>query len=104
VADAFQRGRSSGAEEERQQLGVRVEPHKSTTSEWLGLKKVLSVGYTHQIYYLGLPVGGPQTIVTSAEETWDQDRVDRVIAGASEVAAVCVRGLVEKGVKARLIK
>jgi len=101
-AEAFERGRAAGIAEEKQQLEVRVEPHQSSMSEWLGLKKVHTVGYTHQLYYRGVPVGGPQLIVTNVEERVDQDRLDRMLVAAGRVAEVYVKALVEKGVKAAL--
>lgn len=100
--DAFERGRAAGTAEEKQQLEVRVEPHQSITSEWLGLKRVQTVGYTHQLYYRGVPVGGPQLIVTSVEEKVDHDRMNAILAAAERLAQVYVKQLAEKGIKAAL--
>jgi hypothetical protein len=100
--DAFERGRVAGVAEEKQQLEVHVEPHQSITSEWLGLKKVQTVGYTHQLYYRGVPVGGPQLIVTSVEEKVDDDRMKGILAAAERLATVYVKQLAEKGIKAAL--
>lgn len=102
-SEAFERGRAAGMAEEKQQLEVRVEPHQSTTSEWLGLKKVQTVGYTHQLYYRGVPVGGPQLIVTSVEEKVDQDRMDAILSTAGRLAEVYVKQLAEKGIRAALL-
>ena len=95
-------GHAAGSRAEREKLEVRVTPHLSKECQWLGMKKILQVGYAQQIFYGGLPIGLPQTVITNVESTWNEEMVREVVAGAKEVAKVYTNELVKNGIRAAL--
>lgn len=100
----YLRGKVDGAKEELAKFNVTLQPYTMTKEEYFGLKKRVEIGYEMQISYAQFPIGKPSRNITSSDEKYDQEKIDRLLnSNAMSAITNMAQALMTKGMTTSIL-